>query len=153
MPLPALDVTAVAVQVHAADWRSAVTHTGDALVASGSVQPGYAARMIEVIEDYGPYVVIAPGLALVHARPGRDVLHDGLAVVTLAEPVTFGHPHNDPVRVLLGLASTGADDHVTGVAALANLFNDPEVLPRLADAPDAQTVVDLFAAARGQTQP
>jgi hypothetical protein len=39
--------------------------------------------MIRMIEEHGPYVVIAPGLALAHARPGPDVLADGLAVVTL----------------------------------------------------------------------
>ena len=35
---------------------------------------GYADAMIRVIEEFGPYVVIAPGLALAHARPGDDVL-------------------------------------------------------------------------------
>ena len=27
-------------------------------------------------------------------------------LITLAEPVAFGHPHNDPVNVILGLAVT-----------------------------------------------
>ena len=40
--------------------------------------------MIRMIEEHGPYVVIAPGLALAHARPGPEVLADGLSVVTLA---------------------------------------------------------------------
>ena len=44
-----------------------------------------------MVDEHGPYIVIAPGLALAHARPGPEVLADGLAVVTLAEPVPFGH--------------------------------------------------------------
>jgi PTS system ascorbate-specific IIA component len=65
--------------------------------------------MIGVIEEFGAYVVIAPGLALAHARPGADVRREGLAVVTLAEAVPFGHPHNDPVRVVIGLAVSNAE--------------------------------------------
>jgi PTS system ascorbate-specific IIA component len=100
--------------------------------------------MIEVIREFGAYIVIAPGLALAHARPGADVLTDGLCVVTLVEPVTFGHPHNDPVSVIVGLAVAGADDHLQFVAELANVFNDPTVIPALAGATNAEFVQSVF---------
>ena len=74
--------------------------------------------------------MIAPGLALAHARPGPDVRREGLAVVTLAKPVPFGHPHNDPVRVVVGLAVSNAEEHVASVAKLANVFNDSGIVGR-----------------------
>ena len=77
---------------------------GACLARAGIAEPAYADEMIRMIEEHGPYVVIAPGLALAHARPGPEVLKDGLAVVTLSTPVTFGHPYNDPVNVVLALA-------------------------------------------------
>src|SRR5690606_5775284 len=88
-------------------------------------------EMIRMVEEHGPYVVIAPGLALAHARPGPDVLADGLAVVTLGTGVSFGHPHNDPVRVVIGLAIRTAEDHLASVAALANVFNDSNAIAEL----------------------
>jgi PTS system ascorbate-specific IIA component len=72
------------------------------------------------------------------------VLTEGLSVVTLAEPVAFGHPHNDPVNVILGLAVTTGDEHVHFVAELANVFNDASIIPALAAAPDAETVRALL---------
>jgi len=95
-------------------------------------------------------VVIAPGLALAHARPGPDVLGEGLSVVTLATPVEFGHPHNDPVRVVIGLAVSNAEEHVASVARLANVFNDLGVIDRLADAADADEVRALLGVAQGE---
>jgi ascorbate PTS system EIIA or EIIAB component len=142
--LPLLPDAAIRLGVVADDWRAAVRACGDALVAAGSTTAGYTERMIAVIEEFGAYVVIAPGFALAHARPGRDVLSDGLAVVTLAEPVRFGHPHNDPVNVIMGLAVTSPDQHVGAVAELANIFNDGNVIPALAAATDADTVRDLL---------
>jgi PTS system ascorbate-specific IIA component len=78
--------------------------------------------------------VIAPGLALAHARPGPQVIANGLSIVTLTEPVRFGHAHNDPVRVVLGLAISEAGAHLAAVAAVANIFNDSSAIQQLASA-------------------
>jgi PTS system ascorbate-specific IIA component len=152
MSLPPLPDTAVVLAADAADWRAAVRLAGRALTRSGAATADYADRMIAVIEEFGAYVVIAPGLALAHARPGPDVRREGLAVVTLAHPVAFGHPHNDPVRVVLGLAVANAEEHVAFVAALANAFNDPHAVPRLvaATTPDeVRAVLGIGPAAGG----
>jgi len=123
MTFPPLADAGIMLGVHATDWRDAVRIAGRALRRSGSTRAEYSDRMISVIEEFGAYVVVAPGLALAHARPGPDVRREGLAVITLAEPVAFGHPHNDPVRVVVGLAVSNAEEHVASVASLANVFN------------------------------
>jgi PTS system ascorbate-specific IIA component len=146
MPLPELTASAVTIDAVASDWRQAVERAGEALVRAGSTTPEYTPRMIQVIDEFGAYIVIAPGLALAHARPGPDVLRDGLSVVTLAEPVLFGHPHNDPVGVVIGLAVTSSDAHVTSVAELANVFNDPEAIPALTSATTVEDVLGVMAA-------
>ncbi len=146
MTLPPLPDSAVALGQVANDWREAIRLTGAALVNSGVTEPGYTDRMIEVIEEFGAYIVIAPGLALAHARPGDDVRREGIAVVTLAEPVAFGHPHNDPVRVILGLAVTTPESHVTSVAALANVFNDASAIPAVAAATSPDAVREVLGA-------
>ena len=147
MPLPILAESAIIVGAEAEDWRAAVRVAGRALTVSGATTPGYADEMIRMIDEHGPYVVIAPGLALAHARPGPDVLADGLAVVTLATPVSFGHPHNDPVSVVLGLAIKSADAHIETVAELANVFNDSSAISRLANAASVAEVLDIMGSA------
>jgi PTS system ascorbate-specific IIA component len=147
MPLPLLTESAIILGAEASDWRAAVRLAGRALTESGATRPGYADEMIRMIVEHGPYVVIAPGLALAHARPGPDVLADGLAVVTLATPVSFGHPHNDPVSVVLGLAIKSADTHIEAVAELANVFNDSNAISGLAAATTPAEVIAIMAGA------
>ena len=153
MTLPSLPDTAIRLGVQVADWRAAVREAGAALTRSGSTRSSYADRMIGVLEEFGAYVVIAPGLALAHARPGPDVLRGGLSVVTLAEPVPFGHPHNDPVHVVVGLAVSSAEEHVASVAELANVFNDPTAVDRLAAAGSADEVRRLLGAGARAGEP
>ena len=138
--LPELPDAGIVLAARAADWREAVEIAGAALTASGATDAGYADDMVRMIEEHGPYVVVAPGLALAHARPGSAVLRDGLAIVTLAEPVPFGHPYNDPVRVVLALAGASSARHLQLVAGIANIFNDSDAVERIAAATTADEV-------------
>jgi PTS system ascorbate-specific IIA component len=141
MQLTTLSADSIVLGAEAEGWREAVLLAGTALVNAGSTLPAYGEEMVRMIEEHGPYVVIAPGLALAHARPGPSVLANGLAVVTLKSPVRFGHPHNDPVSVVLGLAVADAEAHLASVAELANVFNDASAIPALAA---AQSVEDIL---------
>jgi PTS system ascorbate-specific IIA component len=66
--------------------------------------------------------------------------------VTLAEPVAFGHPHNDPVRVVLGLAVAEVGTHLESIGEIANTFNDASVTGRLAAAGSADEVRTILGA-------
>lgn len=147
MTLPPLSDDAIVVGATAADWRQAVRLAGEALARAGSATEDYSDEMIRMIDEHGPYIVIAPGLALAHARPGPAVLADGLAIVTLATPVNFGHPHNDPVAVVLGLAIATPEEHLASVAALANVFNDSSAIADLAAATSVAEVQRIMRAA------
>jgi ascorbate PTS system EIIA or EIIAB component len=144
MSLPPLSAAAIELRADAADWRAAVRVAADVLARTGAATTAYGDEMVRMIEEHGPYVVIAPGLALAHARPGPAVLADGLAIVTLATPVAFGHPHNDPVSVVLGLAIATADEHLAAVASLANVFNDSSAVVELAAASSTDEVLQIM---------
>jgi PTS system ascorbate-specific IIA component len=135
---------AIRVGVVAADWRAAVRSCGDALVASGATEPAYTDEMIAVVERLGPYLVLAPGIALAHARPSPAVHRAGMSVVTLASPVEFGHPANDPVRLVVGLAALDDEGHLEGLATIAEFLADPGRRAALLAAPDADAVRHLL---------
>ena len=146
MSLPPLTADYIELRATAADWRSAVGIAGDVLVRTGSTTAAYGGEMVRMIEEHGPYVVIANGLALAHARPGPEVLNNGLAIVTLTEPVSFGHPYNDPVRVILGLAIVAPDQHLAAIATLANVFNDSTAIADIAAATSVDEVLRIMGA-------
>lgn len=105
----------------AADWRAAVSLSGDLLEHSGAITADYTQAMIDSIVDNGPYIVVAPGFAFAHARPSDTVHHTALSWVRLAEPVEFGHAKNDPVTLVVALAATDATTHTSAMADLAKV--------------------------------
>ena len=118
----ALAVGSILLQQSATDWRECFQLAGNGLVASHRVTESYFQEMIQAFEELGPYMVIAPGIALAHARPSASVLETGLSLVTLREPVAFGSVNNDPVRLVIGLAAVDHDSHIDLMAALSELL-------------------------------
>jgi PTS system ascorbate-specific IIA component len=129
----------------ASDWREAVRRAGSALAADGAVTDAYTDEMIATVEELGPYIVIAPGIALAHSRPSPSVRRAALSLVTLASPVEFGHRTNDPVHLVIGLAAPDSEGHVEALAALAELLVDDVRRASLMTATDPATVRALIA--------
>ena len=145
MTLP-LDDASFSPGVHAADWRAAVRAAGVDLVHAGAVGRAYVDEMVRQIEDAGPYCVVAPGVAVPHAKASAVVRRDALAIVVLDEPVAFGHAHHDPVRVVLGLAATSPRGHLRILAELATELDRPGVIERLVAAESREAAVAALGA-------
>ncbi|MBV2365635.1 PTS sugar transporter subunit IIA [Streptomonospora nanhaiensis] len=135
-----LPVDAIVTGIQVDSWRSAIRAAGELLVATGTTTNDYIGQMQSAVDEYGPYIVIAPGLALAHARPSPAVLRTGLSWAGLAEPVEFGHSTNDPVRLVVGLAAVDHDGHSSALSRLARLLADPARLDRLVRATSAQEI-------------
>ncbi|MEX2183597.1 MAG: PTS sugar transporter subunit IIA [Chloroflexota bacterium] len=140
---------AILVGARVTDWRGAVRVAGEALVASGATEPAYTDEMITTVEQLGPYIVIAPGIALAHSRPSPAVHRAGISLVTLFAPVEFGHRQNDPVHLVVGLASPDDEGHVTALATLAEFLSDEDRRTALMAAGDADAVRQMIGEYEG----
>ncbi len=122
---------AIALDAYADDWHEAIQLAGQRLVAGGTVSQAYTRQMIEEVEKHGPYIVVAPGIAIAHAKSSEAVFDTGLSFVRLAEPVKFGHDRYDPVKLVVGLAATDAHADLVIISALAGVLSDPMCLDQL----------------------
>ncbi|NEG69909.1 PTS sugar transporter subunit IIA [Bifidobacterium sp. BRDM6] len=125
---------AFALDVEAADWRDAIRLAGRGLVNAGFTTDAYTDEMIGTVEKMGPYIVIAPGLALAHSRPSDAVLNTGLSWVRLSTPVEFGNKNNDPVSLVIGLAGRDENEHIEVMSAIASALTSKDKTAALADA-------------------
>lgn len=109
-------------------WEDVIRHGGQLMVDAGFTDPTYTEAMIDVVRDMGPYIVLAPGLAMPHARPEMGAKQVGAALVTLEKPIDFGSPENDPVSVSIFLCAPNKDEHIQLLTDIATLFEDEEFL-------------------------
>lgn len=117
-----------------------ISTTGNLLVAAGTVEERYIQGMKNTLKMLGPYFVIAPGIALLHARPEDGVLKSSLALVTLKTPVPFGHSTNDPVDIVFALAASDKTSHIEALSELASCLSDALFLNVLRDSEDTPSL-------------
>lgn len=134
--------------VDAGDWRAAISAVGQLMVDTGTAEPRYIEAMIASCEKFGPYIVIAPGLALPHAAPTDGALRDSLALITLTSPVEFGNDDNDPVHVVLALSAVDHGAHLeqlrTVSSALQALSDQGDLWLPIREATTPQHVIDIL---------
>lgn len=136
---------AILLQASASDWQQAVKLGVDLLVTADVVEPRYYQAILDGVAQFGPYFVIAPGLAMPHGRPEQGVKRTGFALVTLRQPVLFDHEDNDPVDILITLAASDAHTHQTvGIQQIVALFEDNANFDRLRACRNQQQVLALI---------
>jgi len=130
----------------AAGWREAVRISGELLAADGLVDPPYVERMIRTCEELGPYIAIAPGVAIPHARPEDGARAFGLSLVVVKEGVSFGS-HNDPVYLLIAFATPDRSAHIEFLRQLAEILaRSEEIAGALARLETAEQIRDYLKA-------
>lgn len=131
----------IRLKIRVVDWKDLVDQVGKIMLDLGDIEPGYINAMKRIIEELGPYAVIAPGVVLLHARPEEGVRKISLVMVTLEEGVYFGSK-NDPVKLAIGL---GATDHVSHIELLRDVslfLQNKEILSKIYSFNNDET--DLF---------
>lgn len=101
----------VRLNVEAHDWKEAIRIGAGLMVDNQIVEPAYVDAIIENVEKYGPYIIIAPGFAMPHARPESGALEMGYSLITLKDPVFFDGDE-EPVKIMISFAATDSDKHM-----------------------------------------
>ncbi|MDM4209621.1 PTS sugar transporter subunit IIA [Klebsiella spallanzanii] len=116
------------------DWRQAVTISAEPLLADESINEHYIEAIFRSHEELGPYYVLAPGLAMPHARPEQGAKKNGLSLLHIKEGVSFDADENDPIYVVIMLCAVSGDEHIRMITALAEIFCDEARLESLLNA-------------------
>lgn len=134
----------IKLNVEAKDWEEAVRIGGELLEKSGVVESRYIEAMIETVKDMGPYIVIAPGVAMPHARPNAGVKKVGMSLITLKNPINFGNKDNDPVKIVVSFAAVDNTQHLEALRQLVEVLANNELLKKIMDGKSEEEVVELI---------
>lgn len=127
----------------AQDWKEAIKLSVAPLIESGAVSEEYYHAIIESTEEYGPYYILMPGMAMPHARPEAGVNKNAFSLITLTEPVTFSD--GKEVSVLLTLAATSSDIHTSvAIPQIVALFELENAIDRLTNIKNKDEVFEMI---------
>lgn len=106
------------------DWEEAIRESGEILKQNGLITDQYVDQVVNDVKEYGPYIVIVPGVAMPHSSAKNEgVLGTGIGFTLLAETVSFeeGNPEKD-AQLFFMLAAKDSAAHMENIANLSDLL-------------------------------
>lgn len=113
------------------DWQTAIKAVAEPLLQEDAISQSYVDAIIQQKLEIGPYFVIAPRIAMPHARPEQGAKKLGLSVLRLAQGVNFAADENDPVEILFMFAAPDSNSHIEMISQLAEVLSDEEKMARV----------------------
>lgn len=121
----------IEVNLESSNWEDAIKQAGQLMLQQKMIHADYITEMIDAVKKHGPYIAIAPTIAIAHAAPGPSVLKEGISLSILKDPIKFNHEHNDPIKLLFVLAAKDGEGHLSFIKNLVMLLSDTEKIEQL----------------------
>ncbi len=126
------------------DWQQALQVAAQPLLDGHFIEQSYVDAMIEGVNKLGPYIVIAPGIALPHARPEDGVHKVGMSFLKLNQPCAFSEKDDHQVTLLFVLAAVDNEEHLKALSQLSILLSDAANIEQLNKAETVNEVLSLI---------
>ena len=130
------------------NWEEAIRIGAEPLVNSGSINPGYIDDIIANVNKHGPYIVIAPGFALSHAKSDH-VNSIGMSYLRLDEPVIFLDREDRSATVIITLAANDNTSHLQAMKELSKILMNEAYYAQFLNCKTKEEVLDTIRQALG----
>ncbi len=125
-------------------WEEAIKVASLGLLKEGFIKQSYVDAMISSVKEYGPYIVIAPNIAMPHARPEAGSNKVGFAVTLCEKPVSFSDAPEHQARLMVTLSCVNADTHLKMLQALVGVLADEDKFNAILNSKTKQEILDIF---------
>ncbi|ARO18663.1 hypothetical protein B2J90_14750 [Bacillus tropicus] len=97
------------------------------------------------VEKLGPYIVIAPKIAIPHARPEAGVKKLGMSLLQLKESVLFSEKQEHAANLIIVLAAIDNETHLKALAQLSEMLSDPKNVEMLIHSNSIDEMLKMIA--------
>ena len=125
------------------DWKDAIRKSATPLEKNQFITTDYKEAIIKNIEKLGPYICIAPHVAMPHARPEQGALKTQIAVTLFRNEVTFNR-EDAKANLFITLAAADSDSHLQILMKISELLQDEEKANKILNAADTNELYGYF---------
>ncbi|MBM6629567.1 PTS sugar transporter subunit IIA [Mammaliicoccus vitulinus] len=126
-----------------ANWEESIQVAAAPLLQEGYFNDDYVKSMIKSVHDMGPYIVIAPEIAIAHARPNDNVHKVGLSLLKLEEHINFSD-NSHYASLVFVLSAIDNEAHLEILKKLATILSDKETVQSLILANSKSEIINIF---------
>ena len=138
-----LDRKNVRILEKADDWKDAIRKSVTPLEEEDYVKAEYKEAIISGVEKLGPYIIVAPSIALPHARPEQGVIKSQIAITLFRQEVQF-EKKDSAAQLFVALAASDSDSHVEALMTISEILQDEEKVKQILQSKNEETLYSFF---------
>jgi PTS system ascorbate-specific IIA component len=123
---------------------AALDITCSKLLEQGKLEASYLEAIKEKHKEIGAYYVLAPKIAMPHARPEDGVNEAALQVTVFKNGVDLESEDNGDVYFSITLAAMDSDSHIQTIMALAELFQNEDDVDAIIAAQNEAEIIEIL---------
>lgn len=126
-------------------WEEAVAASCQPLIDDKTIEKEYVQAVIDCVNKYGPYIVLAPDIAIPHSQEGAVGVNDtGICFMKVEEPVHFEEGNKDKdARLFFVLASVDHKVHIQNMEKLAMILLNEDLVKDLLEADTIEKLEEI----------
>lgn len=116
-----------------ANWEEAIRFSGRVMKNQNLVTDRYIHQVISDVKEYGPYIVIVPGVAMPHSSAKNEgVIGTGIGFTIMPKTVSFeeGNEEKD-AKLFFMLAAKDSEAHMQNIANLSDMLMEEDMVDDL----------------------
>ncbi|QIL46823.1 PTS sugar transporter subunit IIA [Vagococcus coleopterorum] len=111
-------------------WQNAIKVSCQSLEDQGIVDSEYADELIGCVNEFGPYIVIIPGVAMPHSSQGSNHINGTAINLTIFDQeVVFDEEKK--AKVFFTLAAQNPEEHMENISSLSELLMEDGLVDEL----------------------
>lgn len=100
------------------EFLTSIARAAELLSLAGAASADYPSEVVQIVRDKGPYMVVAPQVAIVHGRPSEQNLRSAISLV-ISQTELISGSKNDPVRIVFAISSNSNKKHLEMLQSLS----------------------------------
>ncbi len=106
------------------DWKEAIQESCRLLLEKEMINQDYVDEIIACVEEYGPYIVIVPNVAMPHSSENSTGVFDtAVSFTKFKTSINFPNPDEEKKAILFfTLAAKNPEEHMTNIQNLSDLL-------------------------------
>lgn len=123
------------------EWEDAVRTASAPLLARGDIEQRYVERMVQIIREDKPYIMIADGVIIAHAGVEDGAGRICISLLKLPERIDINGYLNADIVIVLG--TPDATNHLGVLFQLNEILEDPSALKKLKQAKQPEEILTI----------
>lgn len=128
------------------DWRESIKASYVPLLKDEIVNEQYIGSVIECIEKYGPYIIIAPNVAMPHSSQGADGCRGTeVCFMKVKKAVKFYDEDGEKdAMIFFSLAADNSDKHIKNIQSLMEILLNENLVSDLLKVENEKMLKDVI---------